>query len=29
VADDAERGKLESLLLLSVNGVAAGLQNTG
>jgi phosphoenolpyruvate carboxylase len=29
VADEAERGQLESLLLLSVNGVAAGLQNTG
>jgi phosphoenolpyruvate carboxylase len=29
VADEAERGRLESLLLLSVNGVAAGLQNTG
>ncbi|ACY99657.1 MULTISPECIES: phosphoenolpyruvate carboxylase [Thermomonospora] len=29
VADDAERARLEELLLLSVNGVAAGLQNTG
>ena len=29
VADPAERLKLEDLLLLSVNGVAAGLQNTG
>jgi phosphoenolpyruvate carboxylase len=29
VADEAERDRLESLLLLSVNGVAAGLQNTG
>ncbi|GGQ17829.1 phosphoenolpyruvate carboxylase [Actinomadura coerulea] len=29
VADDAERAHLEDLLLLSVNGVAAGLQNTG
>ncbi|WP_067831609.1 phosphoenolpyruvate carboxylase [Actinomadura kijaniata] len=29
VADDAEREHLEQLLLLSVNGVAAGLQNTG
>ncbi|WP_329522423.1 phosphoenolpyruvate carboxylase [Spirillospora sp. NBC_01491] len=29
VADEAERGHLEELLLLSVNGVAAGLQNTG
>ena len=29
VADDAERRRLEELLLLSVNGVAAGLQNTG
>ena len=28
-ADEAERERLESLLLLSVNGVAAGLQNTG
>ena len=29
VQDDAERAHLEELLLLSVNGVAAGLQNTG
>ncbi|GLW67622.1 phosphoenolpyruvate carboxylase [Actinomadura rubrobrunea] len=29
VEDDAERERLEDLLLLSVNGVAAGLQNTG
>jgi phosphoenolpyruvate carboxylase len=29
VADDDERRRLEELLLLSVNGVAAGLQNTG
>ncbi|MEV4006040.1 phosphoenolpyruvate carboxylase [Actinomadura sp. NPDC049753] len=29
VEDDAERAHLEDLLLLSVNGVAAGLQNTG
>ncbi|TDD67589.1 phosphoenolpyruvate carboxylase [Actinomadura rubrisoli] len=29
VADEEERGHLEALLLLSVNGVAAGLQNTG
>ncbi|NDU75975.1 phosphoenolpyruvate carboxylase [Actinomadura sp. DSM 109109] len=29
VDDDAERAHLEDLLLLSVNGVAAGLQNTG
>ncbi len=29
VADDAERERLRELLLLSVNGVAAGLQNTG
>ncbi|MFC0041435.1 phosphoenolpyruvate carboxylase [Actinomadura rayongensis] len=29
VADDTERARLEELLLLSVNGVAAGLQNTG
>ncbi|MFD0685421.1 phosphoenolpyruvate carboxylase [Actinomadura fibrosa] len=29
VADEEERAHLESLLLLSVNGVAAGLQNTG
>ncbi|TYB48380.1 phosphoenolpyruvate carboxylase [Actinomadura chibensis] len=29
VADDDERAHLENLLLLSVNGVAAGLQNTG
>ena len=28
-ADDAEEHRLRSLLLLSVNGVAAGLQNTG
>jgi phosphoenolpyruvate carboxylase len=29
VSDDQEREQLENLLLLSVNGVAAGLQNTG
>ncbi|WP_242905953.1 phosphoenolpyruvate carboxylase [Actinomadura terrae] len=29
VTDEAERAHLENLLLLSVNGVAAGLQNTG
>ncbi|TDC64461.1 phosphoenolpyruvate carboxylase [Actinomadura sp. GC306] len=29
VTDDEERTHLEALLLLSVNGVAAGLQNTG
>jgi phosphoenolpyruvate carboxylase len=29
VADETERERLENLLLLSVNGVAAGLQNTG
>jgi phosphoenolpyruvate carboxylase len=29
VADESERERLENLLLLSVNGVAAGLQNTG
>ncbi|WP_116026732.1 phosphoenolpyruvate carboxylase [Thermomonospora umbrina] len=29
VTDDDERRRLEELLLLSVNGVAAGLQNTG
>ncbi|MGI5419546.1 phosphoenolpyruvate carboxylase [Actinomadura luteofluorescens] len=29
VRDDTERAHLEDLLLLSVNGVAAGLQNTG
>ncbi|MQA87661.1 MAG: phosphoenolpyruvate carboxylase [Streptosporangiales bacterium] len=29
VADEAERARLEGLLLLTVNGVAAGLQNTG
>ncbi|TDE22028.1 phosphoenolpyruvate carboxylase [Actinomadura sp. 6K520] len=29
VADEEERAHLETLLLLSVNGVAAGLQNTG
>jgi phosphoenolpyruvate carboxylase len=29
VADPAEQAQLENLLLLSVNGVAAGLQNTG
>jgi phosphoenolpyruvate carboxylase len=28
-ADDAERRRLEQLLLLTVNGIAAGLQNTG
>jgi phosphoenolpyruvate carboxylase len=28
-ADDAEEARLRDLLLLSVNGVAAGLQNTG
>jgi phosphoenolpyruvate carboxylase len=27
--DDAERKRLEQLLLLTVNGIAAGLQNTG
>jgi phosphoenolpyruvate carboxylase len=27
--DDAEREKLEQVLLVTVNGVAAGLQNTG
>jgi phosphoenolpyruvate carboxylase len=27
--DPAERGSLERLLLLTVSGVAAGLQNTG
>ncbi|WP_018653532.1 phosphoenolpyruvate carboxylase [Actinomadura flavalba] len=29
VEDETERGHLDDLLLLSVNGVAAGLQNTG
>jgi phosphoenolpyruvate carboxylase len=29
VTDEAERERLDNLLLLSVNGVAAGLQNTG
>ncbi|HEU5156330.1 MAG TPA: phosphoenolpyruvate carboxylase [Streptosporangiaceae bacterium] len=29
VDDEAERERLDNLLLLSVNGVAAGLQNTG
>ncbi|TQM71458.1 phosphoenolpyruvate carboxylase type 1 [Actinomadura hallensis] len=29
VEDEEERARLEELLLLSVNGVAAGLQNTG
>ena len=29
VSDETEREQLENLLLLSVNGVAAGLQNTG
>ena len=27
--DDTERRRLEQLLLLTVNGIAAGLQNTG
>jgi phosphoenolpyruvate carboxylase len=29
VADEQERERVERLLLLTVNGVAAGLQNTG
>jgi phosphoenolpyruvate carboxylase len=29
VSDEDEREQLQNLLLLSVNGVAAGLQNTG
>jgi phosphoenolpyruvate carboxylase len=28
-ADETERRRLEQLLLLTVNGIAAGLQNTG